>query len=86
MDRLKVKLFARGVQTAAEALVNAIDALPAGPEKDAVVAAEKTLHARLNYGAVRAGDFFGDESITLIGTRRTGGEDKPDAPEVPPGG
>ncbi|AFU87820.1 hypothetical protein CcrKarma_gp303 [Caulobacter virus Karma] len=86
MDRLKVKLFAKGIHTSAEALVDAIAALPEGPEKDAVVAAEKQLHARLNWGAAKAGEFFGDESISLLARRRTGGEDKPDAPEVPPGG
>ncbi|AFU87467.1 hypothetical protein CcrMagneto_gp297 [Caulobacter virus Magneto] len=86
MDRLKIKLFAKGVRTSSEALLDAIEALPEGPEKDAVVAAEKQLHARLNWGAAKAGEFFGDESISRLATQRTGGEDKPDAPEVPPGG
>uniref|UniRef100_A0AB74UH64 Uncharacterized protein n=1 Tax=Caulobacter phage BL57 TaxID=3348355 RepID=A0AB74UH64_9VIRU len=51
-----------------------------------MVAAEKQLHARLNWGASVAGDFFNDGTLIGMSTQRTGGEDKPDAPEAPPEG
>lgn len=77
LNKSTVKTFVLGTRTSMEALVSAIDALPAGPEKDAVIAAELAAHARLNVAARALGEFFDDPEITGTATRRTGGEDKP---------
>jgi hypothetical protein len=61
------------VKAKVDAVHAAIDALPAGPEKDEAQAAFEALHLVLNGLARRAARFFDDDIETF-----SGGNDRPD--------
>lgn len=77
LSKSKVKTYLNGTRIAIENLKEAIEALPAGAERDNLLALEASLHTRLNVGVHALADLFEDEEVRSYATARTGGEDKP---------
>lgn len=73
MSKTLVRAKAASVKVSVDAVHSAIEALPPGPEKDAVADEFDRLHRKLNGAARRISEVF-EEPIETF----SGGDDRPD--------